>query len=94
MQSKNIPLGIQQNPLIKSIWIQQDEDMTDNPPAEAKFIITEDDIDIITEDGLYFMVTEDSPPPPPETFFLLTEVGDDEIVTEDGLDFIITDDSP
>jgi hypothetical protein len=56
MQSKRIPIGIIDNPIVKSLY-EQGADFGSAIPLEDTLIITEDDDFVITEDDIQ-IITE------------------------------------
>lgn len=50
-------MGLISNPLIDSPFIEQNQVGHSYPPLDSDFMITENDIDMITEDSL-LMITE------------------------------------
>lgn len=55
MQSRNVPFGLRENPLVKSLYVQQSEIFEPPTPPIESFWVTEEGVQFVTEEGEKFV---------------------------------------
>lgn len=55
MQSKNVPLGFRENPLTKSLYVQQSEKFEPPLPPDESFWVNESGVQFVNESGEEFV---------------------------------------